>query len=206
MKQREKNGCYHNAKEYISNLRVYCRKIVPFVHYYKEQISSFNCTVHNVLTNEISLILPNLPKERKEEGGIITSLITGFIGLAYKGISSFMHNRRHKAVVAMDSMVMYGIYDDTPLEKLITSVHNMHNISTLNERLYAGKFGSLFTWYLTKEGVNYYAINTLLYPRMLREKYVKMYEEFIMQLCMYEKAIRILSKDNLPFSLIPSSK
>ena len=32
------------------------------------------------------LILPNFPKNRKEKRGIITSLVTGFIGLAYEGI------------------------------------------------------------------------------------------------------------------------
>ena len=33
-----------------------------------------------------------------------------------------------------------------------------------------------------------------------------MYEEFIIQLCMYAKAIRILLKGNLPISLIPPSQ
>ena len=33
-----------------------------------------------------------------------------------------------------------------------------------------------------------------------------MYEECISQLYMYEKAIRILSKDYLPISLLPPSK
>ena len=47
----EKNGCNKEAKEYFSDLRVYCNKIVAFVHYYREQISSFNHTVHNILTN-----------------------------------------------------------------------------------------------------------------------------------------------------------
>ena len=47
---------------------------------------------HEVL-NEISLILPNFPKTRKEKRGIITSLITGFIGLTYEDISSYLHNR-----------------------------------------------------------------------------------------------------------------
>ena len=37
---------------------------------------------------------------------------------------------------------------------------------------------------------------------MLREKYVKMYEEFIMQLCIYMKVIGILAKWYLPISLI----
>ena len=82
----------------------------------------------------------------------------------------------------------------------------MHNITTLNERLFAGKLGSSFTWHLTKDGVQHYAINSLLYLRTLREKYVKVYEEFIMQLQMYEKVIRILSKGYLPISLKPPLK
>ena len=72
----QKNGSNENAKEYISDLKVYCQKIVPFVHYYREQLSSFNCTVHNILMADISLILPNLLKERKEKRGIIISLIS----------------------------------------------------------------------------------------------------------------------------------
>ena len=39
-----------------------------------------------------------LAKIEKKKRGIITSLITGFIGLAYEGISSFLHNRKHKAL------------------------------------------------------------------------------------------------------------
>ena len=142
--------------------------------------------------NEISLILPNLPKERIEKRGIITTLIAGFIGLAYKDISSFRQNRRHKAlhkaVVTVenkvnlqynkvihleDSMVMYDIYNAETLEKLITTVHKMHNITTPIERLITGKLGSSFTWYVTNEGVNHYAMNTLLYLRMVRENMLK---------------------------------
>ena len=53
---KEGNGHNHNSKEYLSDLRIYCRKIVLFPHYYKEQISSYNDTVHSISTNEISLI------------------------------------------------------------------------------------------------------------------------------------------------------
>ena len=120
--------CHHTSKEYISNLKVYCKKIVPFIDFYKEQIYSYNHTVHKILTNEIPLKLPNFPKERKEKRGIITALITGFIGLVYEDISSYLHNKRqtalHKVFIAMenkiniqcnkiilleDSMVIYGI-------------------------------------------------------------------------------------------------
>ena len=41
----EENGHNHNSKEYISYLRIYCRKIVPFAYYHKEQI----CSYHTVL-------------------------------------------------------------------------------------------------------------------------------------------------------------
>ena len=50
--------------------------------------------------------MPNYPKDRKKRG-IITSLITGFIDLMYKSISSYLHNRRQKALykafVAMEN-------------------------------------------------------------------------------------------------------
>ena len=79
---------------------------------------------------------------------------------------------------------MYQVYNAETLEKLIKTIHQMDNITTWNERLFAGKLGSSFTWYLNKKGVHYYGINTLSYVRTLREKYVQVYEEFIMQLCL----------------------
>ena len=61
--------------------------------------------MHHILKNEINLILPQLPT--KQKCGIITALVSGFIGLAYGGNSSFLSNRRHnvlhKAVIPMDS-------------------------------------------------------------------------------------------------------
>ena len=116
-------------------------------------------------------------------------------------------NLQHKRLVHLEiSMVMYGVYNAETLEKLINTIHQVHNITTPNKRLFAGKLDTSFTWYINKNGVQHYAISTFLYLRMLREKYVKMYEEFIMQLYMYTKAIRILAKGYLPISLIPYSQ
>ena len=42
--------------------------------------------------------------------------------------------------------------------------------------------------------------------RILREKYVQMYKEFISQLHTYIKAVRILLKGYFPISLLPPSK
>ena len=93
--------------------------------------------------------------------------------MAYEGISSFLHNGRHKAlhkaVQAMggkvniqcnrllhleDSMLMYDIYNAETLENLINTVHQMHNAAnaSLNEKLFAGKFSIPFTWYVNKNG------------------------------------------------------
>ena len=73
------------------DLKTFCKKIEPFVVYYKRLIKSYNNTVHNVLENEINLLLPQIP--RIEKHGIITTLVSSFIGLAHEGISSFLHHR-----------------------------------------------------------------------------------------------------------------
>ena len=86
----------------------------------------------------------------------------------------------NKLIHFEDSVVMYGVYNAETLEKSIDTIHQIHNITTLNERLFAGELTTAFTWYVNKNGVHHYAINSLLYLRTLREKYVKMYEEFIM--------------------------
>ena len=80
-----------NTKRHMLDLRTFCKTIEPFVLYYKKLIKSYNNTAHNILENEINLILPQIP--RKHKCGIITTLVSSFIGLAYEGISSFLHHR-----------------------------------------------------------------------------------------------------------------
>ena len=40
------------------DLRTFCKKIEPFLNYYERLIKSYNKTVHNILENEIHLLLP----------------------------------------------------------------------------------------------------------------------------------------------------
>ena len=101
---------------------------------------------------------------------------------------------------------MYGIHNSDTFEKLITTVHKMHNTTTWNENLFASKPNHWFQWYLSQDGVGHNVINSLLYLRTLREKYVNIYENFIVQLQRYAKAIKILSKGYLSISLLPPSK
>ena len=147
----------------INEIKEYCIKIAPHIAYYKKQIEYYNCTAYEILTNELALILPTFSKQERQKERYYYISLTGFISLAYEGISSFLHYKRqkalHKVVKAMenkvdlqcndifhleDSVVMYGIYNSDNLEALIDTVHRLHNQSTWNEKLFAGQIDN---WY-----------------------------------------------------------
>ena len=86
-----KNMCNTASRKHMLDLMMFCKKIEPFVLYDKRLINSYNNTAHNILENEIKLILPEIP--RKQKHGIITTLVCSFIGLAYEGVSSFPHHK-----------------------------------------------------------------------------------------------------------------
>ena len=221
------NKNIHNAemKKHILDLIMFCKKIGPFVIYYKRLIKSYNNTAHNILVNEIDLILPQVPGKQKH--GIITMLVSSFIGLAYDGISGFLHHKcnkaLHKAVKAMDSkttiqcnklmqieksMLMYGIYNAETLEMLIDTVHQIHNATSSHERLFAVQQSSLTlrSLHANMLGLQHYSINSLLYLRRVQDKYIALYKELITQLHLYTTSIRILAKGYLAISFITPSK
>ena len=55
-------------------------------------------------------------------------------------------------------------------------------------------------------GIQQYAFNSLLFLRVIQDKYISLYRELITQLKAYISAIRILSKGYLPTTLIPPNK
>ena len=156
--------------------------------------------------NDTGKILPKyLTDCRHKRGAILASVLGGIassiIGLAYEGISSFLHHKRHKAlhkaVAVMDemtniqcnkihhleeTMIMYGVYNSDTLKDLIDTVHRMQNFTTWNEKTFAGRLQDWVELYSHDEGVHHYAINLVLFLTTVREKYVKMYERFIEEL------------------------
>ena len=66
-----------------------------------------------------------------------------------------------------DSTAMYGVYNTETLEKLIKTVHQIHNTTTPNEKLFTGELSTAFTWYVNKNEVHHYAIHSL-YLRTLK--------------------------------------
>ena len=148
------------TKKHMLDLITFCKKIEPFVIYYKRLIKSYNNTAHKILKNEIR---PNIASSTKEtKNGIITTLVSSFMGLVYEATSSFLHLKQNKtlhiALKAMDSkttiqcnkliqlensMLIYGIYNAETLEKVIDTVHHIHNTTSSHERLCAGQQSSL---------------------------------------------------------------
>ena len=101
-----------------------------------------------------------------------------------------------------------GVYNAETLEKLIKTVHNIHNTTTSHERLFMGQHSpSVFkTLYAHSSGLHHYSINLLLYLRTILDKYIPLYKELISHLCIYTSAIRILAKGYLPNTLITPGK
>ena len=174
-----------DSRKYLTEFKTYCNKIKPFVSYYNNLIRSYNITVYNILENEIKPLLPQISRQKH---GIITTLVSGFIGLAYKGISSFLQqkyeNALQKAVNAMsnqadiqcnklmkldNTMLMYGIYNAETLEKLINTVQEIHNITSSHEKLFAGEHNpTLFTLLYTDAlGIQQHAVDSLLFLRVI---------------------------------------
>ena len=112
--------------------------------------------------------------------------------------------QHNKLMPLENSMLMYSVYNVETLEKLITTVYNIHNTASLHERLFAGQHNpSVFrTLYAHSLGLHHHSINSLLYFRTIQDKYIALYRELIAQMCIYASAIRILAKGYLPDSLI----
>ena len=210
-------------KQNIKDLLCYCNKWRPFMAFYKMQIKACNGMAHHILKNEVNLILPKFYTEQRNKRGIFGTIISGFIGLAFEGISSFLHDKRpkalHKAVKAMsismnvqrnklmhleNSLVMYRIYNTETLVKLVKTVQVIHSRQSLIEGLFTGQSMAAYEVYSQMQGAHctqHYAINSMLYLCTIKDKYIKIYKEFILQLRIYTKAVRIIAKIIYQFHL-----
>ena len=118
-------------------------------------------------------------------------------------------NVQQNKLLKLDStMLMYGIYNAETLEKLINTVHNIHNVTSSHQRLFTGEHNpAIFRLLCTNNlGIQQYAFNSLLLLRIIQDKYISLYRGLITQLKAYISVIRILSKGYLPTTLIPPNK
>ena len=78
--------------------KVYCKNIIPYMYLYKHQVEYYD-----ILEKDIGLILPKFGNTETNvyskcpKRQIISALISGFIGLAFEGISTFcnINERKH---------------------------------------------------------------------------------------------------------------
>ena len=118
-------------------------------------------------------------------------------------------NIQHNKLMKLEnSMLMYGVYNAETLEKLINTVHDMHNTTSSHERLFAGEHSpSIFcTLYAHSLGLQHYSTNSLLYLRIIQDKYIPLCRELITQLHTYASAIRVLAKGYLSNTLFTPVK
>ena len=180
------------------------------------QITSHNLTAHKILENEVNLILPKFHKECRNKRGIFGAIISEFLGLAFEGISSFLHHKRYKvlqkAVKAMsisteaqrnklmhleNSLIMYRVCNAETLEKLVKTAHALHSQQSLVEDLFTGQNVAAYEIYSKMQNacsVHHCMMNALLYLSTIKEKYIVVYNEFITQLCIYTKSCKNISK------------
>ena len=79
--------------------KVYCKNIIPYMYLYKHQVKYYEKMVYNILEKDIGLILPKFGNTETNvhskcpKRQIISALISGFIGLAFEGISSYLQHK-----------------------------------------------------------------------------------------------------------------
>ena len=172
-------------------------------------------------------MLPNLNRrKRRFLTTIFGTIATKVVGLAFEGISSFLHHKCHKALQKAinimnsktnidhkrvyhleDTMKMYGKYNSDTLMELVNTVHQMQNITTWKEQMFVSEMNTWLKHKLENICSEFdYSMDAVLFLTTIKKKYVRMYEKFINELRSYSKAIKVLSKGYLPISLIMPSK
>ena len=225
--------CNHlNISNYSYLLRYirYCRRITPYVKFYKQQIDYYNHTAYNILQNRIGLILPSFNNNNNRKKGFLTTILgtiaSKVIGLAFEGISSFLHHKRHNALQKAvhiinskseidhnrvyhleDTMIMYSKYNSDTLMELVKTVHQMPMVPPGKRKFFVSEMNEWLKHKLADIHNEFdCSIDTVFFLTTVKEKYVRMYDKFIAELRSYSKAIRILSKGYLPITLITPSK
>ena len=83
---------------------VYCKNMIPYMYLYKHQVEYYEKTVYDILEKGIGIILCKFEDREKninqrcQKRQIISALISGFIGLAFEGISNFLQHKQGKAL------------------------------------------------------------------------------------------------------------
>ena len=94
------------------------------------------------------------------------------------------------------------------MERLINTVQEIHNVASSHEKLFAGEHNpTIFRLlYMDAPGIQQYTFNSLLFLRVIQDKYISLYRELMTHLQSYVSAMRVFMKGYLCTSLITPSK
>ena len=113
--------------------------------------------------------------------------------------------QRNKLMHLENLLIMYRVYNVETLSKLVKTAQVMHSHQKLVEQFFTGQQVEAYRSYSKMQDthrIQHYVTNSLLYLQTIKGKYIAVYNEFITQLFIYAKAVRILAKVYLPISLI----
>ena len=187
------NHLYISKKSYLLRYIRHCRRIAPYVKFYKHQIDYYNQTTYSILQNEIGSILPSFNNNNRKKRFLTTILgiiASKFIGLAFEGISSFLHHKRHKALPKAvniinskteidhnrvyqleDIMLMYSKYNSDTLMELVKTVHQVQNVTTWKEKIFVSEMNKFLKDKLAHIHNEFgYSIDAMLFLTTIKEK------------------------------------
>ena len=93
-------GTRFKIPDMIQNMfKQYCKHLIPYKYLYKHQVEYYEKIGYNILEKDIGMILPkfgntdNNVQSKCPKRQIISALISGFIGLAFEGILSYLQHK-----------------------------------------------------------------------------------------------------------------
>ena len=104
--------------------------------------------------------------------------------------ASFIHKRHNtlrkavKVIEKRNDMQCNRVYhlEDTMIMYFIENVHKMLNVTTLREKIFAGTMPRWLKEKLMNSNNDYsYATDSMLFLTTVKEKYVRVYEKFIVE-------------------------
>ena len=100
-------------------------------------------------------------------------------------MSSKVDIQRNKLIHLENILVMYGVYNAETLEKLINLYIHYTADNPCMRNYLQDQIVKAYKYYSQMHGdpgIQHYAINSMLYLRMIKDKYIELYNECISQL------------------------
>ena len=206
-----------------------CRAMGPTIRFIQTKERYLKSEIERFYEAELYTVLPELQSTGQRQERSVTGLLTAVSGLVTIGVealSTHLQRKRNEAMEkAMDALreehsldrnqlkqykedlIMYGKYSVDSVRHTLETLNDMHNRTSLLERVLLGKESAVINRFLgNAEGPALFGFDLQLYLAHVREEHTSIYEELIGNLHKLLKGIEKLSKGYLPAELFPPSE